>query len=316
MIVLKMEKSFVCTKIAFNSSGEICRGYLYVPTGVAKTKQPCVVMANGFSGTMDWILPSFAEAFSSQGIATLIFDYRHLGESDGIPRQIIDPDEQLTDLKNAIGFARKHEMLDGNRIALWGTSLGGSYVFKIAAEDSRIAAVIGNMPAIDAIKGANVELKMKKVGATKFQLLATSLRLVTAAAFDYIKGVLSLEPFYLKVYGKPGKAFFADPSLAHLFDHVEKQGPTWQNKVAARFLFKAPRYTEGTFERIKAPILLSLATDDVEVSGDFVKAKAKGATTLQVKEYPFGHFDLYHGDALKKVLADQVGFLTKAFTSD
>lgn len=42
---------------------------------------PCVVMAHGFSGTMDWILPDFAECFAQGGLAVLTFDYRYLGKA-------------------------------------------------------------------------------------------------------------------------------------------------------------------------------------------------------------------------------------------
>jgi hypothetical protein len=79
--------------------------------------------------------------------------------------------------------------------------------------------------------------------------------------------------------------------------------------VAARFLLRAPRYRAGTMERIAAPILFSLAADDVEVSGRFVKALAARARSATVKEYPAGHFDMYHGALFEQVAADQVDFL-------
>jgi alpha-beta hydrolase superfamily lysophospholipase len=268
-------------------------------------------MANGFSGTMDWILPDFAEAFSLAGFATLIFDYRYLGVSDGEPRQLIDPEEQLKDLKNAIDFIRNFKGIDVTRIALWGTSLGGSHVFNVAASDSRIAAVIGNMPAIDAVKGANVAAKMRDARATKLELVTVTMRLLSAAVTDSIKGWLGRTPLYLKVYGKPGKAVFTDPALAASFENVERNCPTWQNKFAARFLLKAPRYKEGTFEKIRVPILLTLATDDVEVSIDYVKEKASRAVDVEINEYVCGHFDIYHGEMLTRVTGDQLVFLKK-----
>lgn len=306
-----MKEQFSRNKVSFVSEGQVCRGYLYVPVAKSQKGFPCVVIANGFSGTMDWILPSFAEAFSANGFAVLIFDYRHLGESEGIPRQLIDPDKQLKDLESAIAFARQQDLIDSSRIALWGTSLGGSYIFRIASRDSKIAAVIGNMPAIDAIKGSNLNAKLKHVRATRLDLVITSLKLLFAAVIDQVKALLGLDPYYIQVYGKPGKAFFADTSLGSRFETVQQESPTWQNKATPRFIFKAPRYKEGTFERVQAPILLTLAINDVELSADFIKSKAKGARHLEIKEYPFGHFDLYHGDVLETVLKDQVEFLKR-----
>jgi dienelactone hydrolase len=303
-----MSGSFQKSKISFISQGITCRGHLYYPE-INSGKLPCVVMANGYSGTMDWILPSFAEAFACNGMAVLIFDYRYLGDSDGVPRQLIDPDEQLADLKNAVSFVRHHNLIEKKKIALWGTSLGGSYVITLASQDPDIAAVIGNMPAIDAVKGGNINVKAKKAGVSKLRSITATLQLLGAAVLDAIKGTLGLEPFYIKVYGKPGRAFFTDPELAPRFDFLEQNSSTWQNRTTPRFLFKAPRYRNGTFEKIRTPIQLTLATNDVELSIDFIKDKAKQAQSVEVKEYPYGHFDLYHGEISQQVIKDQVAFL-------
>ena len=125
---------------------------LYLPEGEVK-RWPCVVMAHGFSGTMDWIVPEFAERFADGGLAVLIFDYRYLGSSEGVPRQLIVTRRQYGDLRRAVEFVRSHPNIDASRIALWGTSLGGSYVIRLAAEDSNIAAVVANVPGIDMFKG-------------------------------------------------------------------------------------------------------------------------------------------------------------------
>ena len=134
-------------------------------------------------------------------------------------------------------------------------------------------------------------------------------RLLAAAVRDAVRGALGRPPYYIAVYGAPGKAFFADASLAGRFEAVAAGSPTWQNRVAPRFLFQAPRYREGTMEKIAAPILITLASDDVEVSGAFVKAKARGARRVEIREYDGGHFDLYHGALFEQVAADQTAFL-------
>lgn len=304
---------FTVSEILFRSEGTSCLGRIYLPLDHSQ-QFPCIVMANGFSGTMDWILPDFAEGFANNGLAVLIFDYRHLGKSGGEPRQIIDPDKQLIDLKNAITFARKHPRVNGNKIVLWGTSLGGNYVLKVAAHDHDIAAVIGNMPAIDAVKGGNIKGKMKKANVTVAGLISASLRMLFVAGIDQLKGLLSLKPKYINVYGKPGRAIFTDPELAARFKAVGKNSPTWKNKVAPRFIFKAPRYEPGTFKKINCPILLALATDDVEISVPFIRKKAKESSRVEIIEYPFGHFDLYHGEIFDTVLGDQISFIRKCIS--
>jgi alpha-beta hydrolase superfamily lysophospholipase len=296
-------------RIRFLSDGLSCAGRLLLPK--ATPPFASVILANGFSGTMDWILPSFAQAFVGAGLAALIFDYRHFGESEGEPRQIVDVQKQRQDLRSAIAFARSSAELDPAKVALWGTSLGGSHVIAIAGEDARIAAVVANMPALDVLRGADFSARMTRQNVSAVQFATTTARLLKAAVEDWARGLFGKSPRYLKVYGEPGEAFFTDPALAERFEAVEKGSPTWRNLVAARFFLQAPRYRKGAVGRIRAPLLFTLASHDVEVSADFVKEAAKESTLARVKEYPADHFDLYHGELFEQVAADQVEFLVE-----
>jgi uncharacterized protein len=294
-------------RVTFEVEDSVVRGELYRPT--SSEPYPCLVMANGFSGTMDWILPSFAARFAGAGLAVLAFDYRHLGKSDGEPRQVVDVKKQRADLRAAIEFARRQSSVDPARIGLWGTSLGGSHVTEAAADDPRIAAVVLNMPALDAIAGANIGAKRKRLKASRVATVLTALRLLVAASSDGVRAVLGRPPRYVAVYGNRGEAFFTDPDLAANFARLQAGSPTWQNRVAARFLLHLPRYREGTMERIAAPILVCLAEDDLEVSAEYVKSKAARAKSAEVRVYPVGHFAMYHGEAFERVVADQLEFL-------
>jgi dienelactone hydrolase len=217
--------------------------------------------------------------------------------------------EQRADLLHAVAYARRAERLDPERIALWGTSLGGSHVVEHAARDARIAALVLNMPALDALQGGNLAEKLRRTGTSRPRAVAAAARLLGAAVLDAVRGALGRSPYYVAVYGAPGQAFFADESLAGRFAAVAAGSPTWQNRVAPRFLFQVPRYREGTMEKIAAPILVTLAADDVEVSGTFVRAKVSKARRVEIREYAGGHFDLYHGPLFEQVVAEQTAFL-------
>jgi hypothetical protein len=300
-------------QVAIPCEATACAGRLYLPrSGRANGPLPSVVLANGFSGTMDWVVPDFAARFAAAGLAALVFDYRHLGASPGEPRQLIDIDRQRADLRAAIAFARGHPALDPRCVALWGTSLGGSHVVEVAAADGHIAALVCNMPALDAVKGANLAAKAAQAGVGRVRAAWVTLRLVAAALHDGLRGSLGRAPRYLAVHGAPGRAFFTDPALADRFRAVAAGSPTWQNRVAARFLLKPPRYRAGTLERIRAPILFTLASGDVEVSADFIRSLARRTPQALVREYPAGHFDMYHGGVFEQVVADQVAFLREA----
>jgi acetyl esterase/lipase len=303
------------SQVSFHSDGVRCAAVLYRPTG-ASAKLPCVVLAHGFSGTMDWIVPDFARHFASGGLAALIFDYRYLGASEGLPRQLISTPLQRVDLRNAVAFARRCDGVDADRIALWGTSLGGSHVLDLAAKDSSITAVVANVPAIDLIRGAIGRAGHPGVRLSGTQIAVATARLLGSAALDAAAGALRRPPHYVRVYGPPGRAIFSDPSLRGVFHTLEQNSPTWRNRVTPRFLFTAPRYKKGVLDRIKAPLLVTLARDDEVVSSDYTKRKVGEVPRHEIREYPVSHFEMYHGDVQKQVAADHLAFMRRELMSD
>jgi len=72
-------------KIVFRSKGLNCSAIFYLPDNLStKEKHPAMVMAHGIGSTKEMCLPQFAERFAAAGFAVLLFDYRNLGESEGI----------------------------------------------------------------------------------------------------------------------------------------------------------------------------------------------------------------------------------------
>lgn len=298
------------SSVSFLSEGTRCAAVLYRPTDTPDAV-PCVVLAHGFSGTMDWIVPDFARHFAAGGIAALIFDYRYLGASDGQPRQLISTSRQRADLRNAVDFARSCEGVDEHRIALWGTSLGGSHVLDLAAKDPSITAVVVNVPAIDLYRGIRGRAKRPGLDMSPVKIAVATTRLLGAAARDAVAGVLRRPPHYIGVYGKPGRAVFSDPSLAGLFRTLEQNSPTWRNRVTPRFLFTAPRYRRGVLARISAPLLVTLARDDEVMSSDYTRRKVAEVPHYEICEYPVSHFEMYHGEVQQEVATAHLDFLLR-----
>ena len=123
-------------------------------------------MNHGFGGTKDSVLERYALRFVAAGTAVLTYDYRHFGESEGEPRQLYDVSYQLQDLRAAIAYARGRSEIDPEKIVIWGTSAAGGYGLVIAAEDERIAAVIGQCAGID--HEADSKLFMEREGMAYF----------------------------------------------------------------------------------------------------------------------------------------------------
>ena len=81
--------------VEFRSEGIRVRGHLYLPDG--KGPHPALAMAGGWCYVKELVQPHYAAAFNRVGCAALVFDYRHLGSSDGAVRQHLDPWEQLAE---------------------------------------------------------------------------------------------------------------------------------------------------------------------------------------------------------------------------
>lgn len=307
------DKPYTIQRVSFGSGGTVIAGRLYLPRADSEPL-PAVVLAHGFSAAMDWIVPAFAETFAEGGLAALIFDFRHLGLSGGEPRQLIDSHRQRDDLRNALAFMRSRPEVDDTRVALWGTSLGGAHVIEVAATDPSIAAVVANVPAIDmfrGLRGRHVPGHLR-VGAVRVCKATASL--MWAASVDTVRGALRLEPSYIPVYGRLGRAVFWDPSLAPLFTDLESHSLSWRNEITPRFLFKAPRHRRETLRRLTAPLLVTVARDDEVISTRFIEKAVADAPRYEVHQYPVRHFDMYHGAVRDQLAADHLRFLQRHLT--
>jgi pimeloyl-ACP methyl ester carboxylesterase len=78
----------------------------------------------------------------------LLFDYRHFGDSDGEPRQLLSAQRQLQDYAAALNFIRNAPGVDPDRVALWVSSLAGGHVVEAAVQDGHVAAVVSQAPAL------------------------------------------------------------------------------------------------------------------------------------------------------------------------
>ena len=135
------------TDIMFKTTdGTTLRGWHYVPGG--RGKHPTIVMAHGFSAVKEMYLDKYAEAFAHAGFASLVYDNRNFGASDGEPRQEIDPWLQVRDYSDAITYARTLEQTDAARMGIWGSSYSGAHVLVVAAIDRRVKCVVSQVPMI------------------------------------------------------------------------------------------------------------------------------------------------------------------------
>jgi alpha-beta hydrolase superfamily lysophospholipase len=129
------------TLVTFNSEGLAMAGDLSVPHGAAGRK-PAIIILHGWGGHREGPQELWSQAFYSKlGYATLRFDFRGCGNSQG-KRALVLPHDQVADTRNAVTFLANRPDIDPVRIAVSGTNFGACVAVYAAGLDSRIAGVI------------------------------------------------------------------------------------------------------------------------------------------------------------------------------
>ncbi len=93
---------------------------------------------------------------------------------------------------------------------------------------------------------------------------------------------------------------------------ISPSGALIINAIAARLVLTLSLYRPGRSLRRSGttPVLICACDGDtVAPVGPTVRA-AKGLANVTVNRYPYGHFEIYIGDAFERAVADQLEFLT------
>lgn len=289
--------------IRFQVNETSVSAWLYLPEN-QNAPVPCIVMAHGFGGTKDMGLDNYAIRFQEAGFAVLVFDYRHMGESEGEPRQLIWVPYQLEDWSAAVRFARGLKEVDPSNIALWGTSFSGGHVIVTAAKDDRIKCVSAQCPLLDGRAAA--EMMLKRTGP------GYGLRILAHGQRDMVRSWFGLSSHKIPIVGTPGSmACMTTPDSLLAFARLA-QNP-FVNEVCARIVLRSGNYRPVNFAKdVSCPVLLQICDKDsllpVSAAKETEKQLGKHA---EVIHYPIGHFDIYVGDDFEKSVHDQLAFFKK-----
>ena len=287
----------------FPSKGTRCRAWLTYPAAAQSGKVPLVLMGHGFGATREMRLTAYAERFHDAGFASMIFDYRRFGASDGEPRQLLVPRDQIADWHAALARARSLPGIDSARIALWGTSFAGGLVLSVAARDGNVAATISQCPLLDGRAGA-LEL-------ARYAGLRGLLRVMAHGLWDLALAAIGGKPHYVPIVAPPGE--LGVMSSADAWEGYTRLAPEgFVNQVTARTGLLVPQHRplRGA-ARVKCPALLQLCDRDTVAPAAAAQKAAAGMPRAEVVHYPIGHFDVYVGEDFERSVGDQVGFLRR-----
>ncbi|HEX3173582.1 MAG TPA: alpha/beta fold hydrolase [Solirubrobacterales bacterium] len=275
----------------FEVAGDECAAWLY-PVAGNGAAAPIVVMAHGLSGTRRDRLGAFAERFAAAGFAALVFDHRGFGDSEGEADRF-HPVRQLEDWRAAIAFARSLPQIDPDRVATFGSSMGGGNALAAAAEDPRVAAAISQVPFLDILRQAH----------------RSPLRIVVRALWAALRGG------HLPAVGQPDEAAFINaPDAEAGWRHVVAIGEDsrWRNRASARWLLGRPYRPARHAATLHCPWLVCVgAADRVAKPGPAIAA-ARRAPFGELRVYPgVDHFDIYDGPEHEAAVADELAFLRR-----
>lgn len=279
--------------VPFSSVGDSCAAWFYPATDNASLS-PIVVMAHGLSGTRRDRLGPFAERFAAGGIAALLFDHRGFGDSAG-RADLFHPARQLEDWRAAIACARSLPGIDPERVATFGSSMGGGNALAAAAEDPRVAAAVSQVPFLDILRQAH-RPPLRVAAAT-----------LLAAVLDR----------HLPAVGQPHEAAFINaPGAEAGWRRVVTTGEDsrWRNRVSARWLLGLRRpYNPGRrASRLHCPWLVCVGESDRVARPGPAIAAARRAPLGELVTYPgVDHFDIYDGPQHEAVVADELAFLRR-----
>ncbi len=282
---------------SFYSEGSKISADLYLPDPNAK-QLPAVVLAHGFSGVKELLLPAYGKRLSEAGFVALAFDYRGFGGSEGERGRLV-PLEQMADIRNAITFLQTLPEVNPEAIGLWGSSFGGANSLRVAAVDARVKALVAQLTF-----GSGARMVTGKMSADERQKLADALR--KAREREVTKNrPLRLSPHQL-ISDDDSKAFFSQALLDHpslteikipftLLQHIIEHNP------------------EDEIYKITCPVLILAADADIvtppgesQILYDRIRSEKRLVVLPNCR-----HYDAYAGEPFERGMAEITAWFSK-----
>jgi fermentation-respiration switch protein FrsA (DUF1100 family) len=288
-------------KVRFDSGAAECAAWHYPGSNGA-----CVIMAGGFAVTKEPATDLFARRFHDDGFAVLAFDYRRLGGSGGQPRQVVRIRDELDDWQAAIACAQALPGVDPARLAIWGFSLAGGHIFRVAARNPRLAAAIAQTPNADGAAATR--------NAARYQKPLTMLRFTGRAVADGLGGLVGRAPRLVPLAGPPGTVAVLTSPDGRDGTRALNRGnryPGWQQAVAARSVFPLGFYRPGRCASLVAcPLMVVICDQDQTALAGPAAVAANRAPRGELVRLPGGHYAPFL-DAHEQAAGAELAFLRR-----
>ncbi|WP_426324059.1 alpha/beta hydrolase [Microbacterium sp. E-13] len=269
--------------VEFLADGVTLRGRLFLPAD-SVTPPPVVILQGGLGGPAESNWP-MAPAFTSAGLACLTYDHRSTGYSDGEPRQEFDPWQQCRDLRHVITHLTLRDDVDGDRLGLWGVSIGGANSMFTAAMDRRVRAVVSIIPPVSGWSARQLQPE---------STLAELEALIPVDRQNRLRG----EPAAtIRLHGtpEPGRpVMFSDQEGLEFVENAIHGLPSFRNEITISTLDRLFEMEVTAYaERIAAPLFMVLASQDTVAAVEEAREMySRIPEPKELIEYPGQHYEI------------------------
>lgn len=285
-------------EVVFKSGdGMELRGWHYHPVsrgGPPSAGSPVVVMTHGYGAVKEMYLDTIAEHFSDSGLACLVYDHRGLGASGGVVRQELDPQLQISDLRDAITFARTLPGVDRDKVGLWGSSFSGGHALVVAATDRRVGAVVAQVPTISGQRNTKRRYAGDAVFELHRRLAADRDARMRGEPPQVLPIVDGWEPSGSKSDSAPVPV--GNDQLAWMASIGSARTRTWRNELTLRSTEMYSAYEPGAHVADISPtplLMICMAQDTVVNADEVLEAYNRAHEPKKLVLMQGGHFDVY-----------------------
>ena len=157
---------YTVSRVSFDSEGDSVIGNLFLPQGSAA--RAAVVILGPVATVKEQAPMQYATRLARMGLATLVFDPRGTGESEGTPRRWESGARKIGDLRAALAYLASVPEIDAHRLHLLGLCQGANWAIAAAMADAsvqRLALVAGHYltPEVCEMYYGSVEAVAKRV---------------------------------------------------------------------------------------------------------------------------------------------------------
>lgn len=278
--------------VSFYSEGTRLSGDLFLPDGLVPGEQRAgIVLCHGYTGVRNLYLPDTAKALTDAGYAVLTFDYKGWGDSDG-PKSRLSPYGRVIDSQAALTFLGAQDMVDADRLGIYGTSYGGATVVWTAAVDQRVKAAV-------SVVGIGHGYRWMRSVRRPDEFADLMIR----SEADRIRRVMTGQ----SEFAGRSDVLLPDRQSAELAAAARRGNPGAVGEIPLEYIDDTLGFhPEWIVDKISPRPVLFITSDDDRLvppeESESLYAKAGEPKKLIVLK-GWGHYEVYTGEAFRQVIA-------------